>query len=216
MGNIVSTIHAENHMQLREHPMPKLGRVTEYRLEDVRQDAANWTQDKEKLARRRARWEKKKKKQSSDKKQREYDRNVDNFLTSRALVDRKPGDGPWEATDLLGAGAFGVVGLFQQLNKEGKPIDQVAIKETVDNEPKGYISMVKRKDGLDDIPSEALWMDTVSRSIYNVPFLRQLIHFRGGWGLRWRFYMEYCPNGNVSEMIKIYREFNKTHDRRDE
>jgi hypothetical protein len=214
MGNIVSSIHEEEDYQRKKHPRPNFDQIIEFKLDEVRQPAA-WTRDREKLARRKARWEAKKKRRSDkDKEKKEWERAYE-FLTSRALL-QNDSDAIWQATDLLGAGAFGVVGLWQLVNKNGETIDELAIKETFDHDPKGYIHIFQRKDGLEPIPSEALWMDFLSRKTLYIPSIRRLVHFRGSNSLRWRFYMEYCPNGNLHDLIRIYKDYNETHDKSDE
>jgi hypothetical protein len=206
MGNIISTIHDEENYQLSKHPRPALGQIPEYRLEDVR-SPAGWTRDKDKLERRIKRWQQKKK----------YNSKAYEFLTSRALVMQHVDADPWEATELLGAGAFGQVGLWQQLDrKTGAILDSLAIKQTMDDEPKGYIEIFQRKNGKEPIPSEALWMNFLSRRTMYIPSLRQLVHFRGTNSKRWRFYMEYCPHGTVTDLIKLYKEYNDNHEKRDE
>lgn len=206
MGNIISTIRDEENYQLGKHPRPALSQIPEYKLQDVR-IPAGWTRDKDKLHRRVKRWQQKRK----------YNTKAYEFLISRALVLQHEDANPWEATELLGAGAFGVVGLWQQIDrKTGNPLDSVAIKETMDDEPKAYIEIFKRRNGKEPIPSEALWMDFLSRRTMYIPSLRQLVHFWGANSKRWRFYMEFCPHGTITDLIKLYKEYNEKHDQRDE
>jgi hypothetical protein len=72
--------------------------------------------------------------------------------------------------------------------------------------------MITRKNGKEDIPNEALWMDFLSRRTMYIPNLRQLTAFRGKVK-RWRYYMEFCPHGMVSDLVKVYKDFNKSHSR---
>lgn len=204
MGNITSTIRNEEDYQLKHHPRPALDRIPEFVLGEVRKPAY-WTTDKAKLDRRVKRWKQKRK----------YDSKAYEFLTSRSLITKNP-DGPmWEATELLGAGSFGVVGLWQQIDSKGKLVDSVAIKETSDTIPRGFIEIFERKGGKEPIPSEALWMDFLSRRTPYIPNLRQLVHYYGG-AKQWRFYMEYCPNGSLTDLINTYKEYNSSHPKSDQ
>lgn len=66
------------------------------------------------------------------------------------------------------------------------------------------------RTGCDTIPTEALWLDFLSKRSPHIPYLHKLVHYRGHLK-RWRFYMEYCPNGDIREMINLYREFRHKH-----
>lgn len=202
MGNIISTIHNEEDYQLKKHPRPALDKLPERKFSTARQPAS-WTRDIDKLARRTKRWAQKKK----------YNKATFEFLTSRSLIERNRDSLTWEATDLLGAGSFGVVGMWQQIDSKGEVRDAIAVKETTSKEPHGFIEMFERRDGKDSIPTEALWMDFLSRRTPYIPNLRQLVRFEGK---KWRFYMEYCANGTIYELINVYKEYNDTHDPSDE
>ena len=206
MGNIISTIRDEEDRFLEQHPRPALDLIQEYKYRETG-TKANWTHDREKLTRRSKRWALKKK----------FNTAAYRFLTQRALINKKGhGDLPWEATDLLGAGSFGVVGLWQQIDPDtGRVLDSMAIKETLDDDPHAYMDMFKRKHPKEPIPTEALWMDFLSRRSSYIPNLRQLVHFKD-MPSKWRFYMEFCPNGDLSDLLKIYKEFNDNHGKSDQ
>jgi hypothetical protein len=206
MGGTVSHIHDEESRALKAHPKPSLAQIAEYDTADV-YTQAGWTRDERKLAERKRRWMGNRRGISED---------VYRFLVSRALVDDSQSTRRqnWEATELLGSGAFGTVGLWQVFDERtGRPVDSVAIKETRDFERDR--EMIKRVRPLEDLPREAFFQDYMGRRSANVPYLRKVVQFVDQ-AEQWRLYMEYCPHGDLRDMIMLYRDFNEKRHTQDE
>jgi hypothetical protein len=208
MGGTVSHIHDEERRMLSKHPKPNLAQIAEYDTRDV-YVRAGWTHDEKKLAERKRKWTRNRKGLSDV---------AYRFLTSRALVDDRQSTRRqnWEATELLGSGSFGTVGLWQVFDERtGLPVDSVAIKETKMDRFDRDREMVKREGRLEDLPREAFFQDYMSRRSANVPQLRKVVHYISA-AEQWRLYMEYCPHGDLRDLIMLYREFNEKRRYQDE
>ena len=140
MGNVSSQLKQAEDSVLRGHPWPNLSEVHEYKREDV-YVPASWTRDQQKLNRRKRRW------QGNP----NYSREAEKFMMSRALVSDNSQAGTWEATDLLGKGAYGTVARFDQIDAEGMVMDSVAVKETKMEAPYAALDMLTRHKNHDDI-----------------------------------------------------------------
>jgi serine/threonine protein kinase len=197
MGNVTSALQHEEGCRMRENKHPNLNIIHEYD-KNTAYRTASWTSDRKKLARRRTRWELKGNKL--------FNTDAYNFLTSRALVSDDSNE-IWEGVQLLGKGAFGTVGLWKRFDSRGHVIDSIAIKESKESDPRVKVDMLRRTYGRESIPREAFWHDFFSRRTPYVPVLRKIVHFLGSTN-SWRFYTEYCPNGDIFGLIEVYQKYN--------
>ena len=111
MGDILSIISRE----AEKRPRYKAFNFNDTKIEQF-SDAyrtASWAKDRAKRARRIERWKKGRVR---------FTEQVQAFGLSRSLFDHGP-QISWECTDILGKGAFGLVGLWQQLEADGRVID---------------------------------------------------------------------------------------------
>lgn len=200
-GNVLSTLDAYEAAFLRYTPRPDLYVLQEY-LKKHAYRAAAWTKDKQKLEARRSRF----KARIGAK---YYDKIADNFMQSSALLtDQDPGS-QWEATELLGQGSFGTVGLWEEFKHGSRTGKSVAIKETRTDGSKAAMDMIQRRDGGENIPAEAYFTDLCSRTTPHIPYLHALKLLRGDNGSEaWRYYSEYCPYGDIGDLIQNYKNYN--------
>lgn len=122
-------------------------------------------------------------------------------------------DDTWHAERLLGAGAFGRVGLWVQRDDKDQTIDEMAIKEQ--DYDKDFI-------WIGNIPEEAVHNELMNRgSLENIQRLRgfrsfatpsdnPVLKYQGRKGdRRWRYYLEYAPHGSLQRLIARYRAWNQ-------
>lgn len=122
-------------------------------------------------------------------------------------------DDSWLAERLLGAGAFGRVGLWVSRDKNGQIIDEMAVKE------QDYEETCIWDKG---VPEEAVYNELMNRDgIENIQRLRgfksyrapgdnPVLRYAGEYrDRRWRYYFEYAPYGSLERLITRYRAWNQ-------
>ena len=133
-----------------------------------------------------------------------WGKQVSNFLDSSPGNDQM--DNSWQPVRALGKGGFGLVGLWEKTNRKGVVVDSIAIKE-MERHPNGGYHLESRPH----LAREAVIMKQLNdaeqghgwRTKNNILRLRSFKYFPSC--SRWRFYLEYAPNGDLHKLIYSYR-----------
>lgn len=125
-----------------------------------------------------------------------------NFLDSTPGHEQMEHDS-WEPVRILGAGGFGLVGLWQKVDWDGAVQDEIAIKE-MKASIYGQCSVSNRS------AREAIIMKQLNDAERNVnPGATNILRLRGYKNFltaqRWRLYLEYAPYGDLHSLIYCYK-----------
>ncbi|KEF51845.1 serine/threonine protein kinase, partial [Exophiala aquamarina CBS 119918] len=155
-------------------------------------ERARWTQNRKKKESRTAKWSEK----------RWYNSYCREFGLSRArMKTNEDQDAEWECKDLLGKGAFGVVGLWVKSDAKGRVLDAIAIKQT------NAERRERTSRGETTLPWEALIMNELQqRGCTNIVQIRRIIYFPLEKPVQWRFYMEVSRFGTMTDLIEAYMD----------
>ncbi|OAL23914.1 hypothetical protein AYO20_10826 [Fonsecaea nubica] len=164
-------------------------------------DRAKWTHDGERTRRRVRRWRQEKE---------WYDGRVEAFALSRSYLElEREEDSMWECTDILGRGAFGMVGKWTKFDKTGRVLDDVAIKQS------DLDDRELDEEGRPTVPTEAVLVKALmNQGCRNVAKLREMRFFDGDRP-KWRLYLEYYRYGTLHDLIQKYRARNKRNRQED-
>ncbi|KAI1623683.1 kinase-like domain-containing protein [Exophiala viscosa] len=164
-------------------------------------EPAPWTRDRSKVQRRINRWRLK----------RWFDRQAEAFALSKARV-KEDDDADWECTDMLGRGAFGMVGQWSKYDSRGNVVDTIAIKQAdIDT----YREVAA--DGSPTLPWEALIMRGLAQNgCNNSTELRGLKFYTAESPMKWRYYLEYYKYGSLHSLVESYKDWNRRHPGRPE
>lgn len=122
-------------------------------------------------------------------------------------------DDSWLLERLLGAGAFGRVGLWVRRDENGQIIDEMAIKEQDYEETciwdkgvpeEAIYNKLMNRDGIENIQQMRGFKSF--RAPADNPVLRYAGEYRDR---RWRYYFEYAPYGSLERLITRYRAWNQ-------
>ena len=162
-------------------------------------EPAPWTRDRNKVQRRANRWRLK----------RWFDRQAEAFALSKARV-KEDDDADWECTDMLGRGAFGMVGQWSKYDSRGNVVDTIAIKQAdIDT----YREVMP--DGTPTLPWEALIMRGLAQNgCNNSTELRGLKFYDAENPKKWRYYLEYYKYGSLHNLVESYKDWNRRNPRR--
>ncbi|KAJ9607058.1 hypothetical protein H2200_008130 [Cladophialophora chaetospira] len=120
----------------------------------------------------------------------------------------KDEDAEWECTDLLGKGAFGMVGKWRRFNKDGKVVETLAVKQF------DCTQWDEDCDGNPGIPAEAALatnlMHQGCKNVAKVKFMR----FFDTSQPKFRLYLEFCEKGTLKDLVRQYQEKGRKADRR--
>ena len=106
----------------------------------------------------------------------------------------------WSVVRPLGSGGFGMVGLWHAVDAEGNVVDEMAIKQARALEVSD-ISRTRR-----GLAREAVYQYQLNeRNTENVVRLRRYKYYRGEQ--KYRFYLEYCPHGDLERLRYRYRNW---------
>ncbi|KIW92513.1 uncharacterized protein Z519_06360 [Cladophialophora bantiana CBS 173.52] len=142
------------------------------------------------------------------------ERDAEVFMSRWLLFeDDQKDDEEWGPIRLLGKGGYGMVGLWQKRNDKNQIIDEVVCKETE------YLENKTRVDEIEVDPraypriltEAAIHSDINARHPGVSPHLRKykfISHATRGQKGRYRFYLEYCPYGNLHHLGRLYRCWN--------
>ena len=113
MGDIISIIASE----ADKRPKHKSCDFSKYRREVIGHvyKHGRWTRNRERTDRRLKRWKMERNVR--------WTKKIETFALSRAMFDKGPSNLLWECTEVLGQGAFGIVGLWQQIDHSGLTVD---------------------------------------------------------------------------------------------
>ncbi|KIY00440.1 uncharacterized protein Z520_04125 [Fonsecaea multimorphosa CBS 102226] len=158
-------------------------------------ERAGWTKDKDRTIRRVRRWRDE---------HEWYDGRVEAFVLSRSFLEfDREDDYMWECTDILGRGAFGMVGKWTKFDKNGRAVDDIAIKQTV------LDGRELDEEGRPTVPTEAVLVKAlVDQGCRNVARLRDMRYFDCDRP-KWRLYLEYYRYGTLHDLVQTYRRRNK-------
>ncbi|KAL8950394.1 MAG: hypothetical protein Q9222_003574 [Ikaeria aurantiellina] len=124
-----------------------------------------------------------------------WGRKVSKFIRSPIGPEKDWGSG-WRGVKPLGKGGFGVAGLWEKLDQDGKVIDRVVVKQIGAKHPDP-------------------WNPALPNEVFNMLVLRRVPPPTNCVGFRkyarynrrelHRIYMEYCPYGDLRKLINQYR-----------
>lgn len=117
MGDIISIIASEADKRPK-HKSCDFSKCRREVLGDVYK-RGRWTKNRERTDRRLKRWKLKRNVRWTTK--------TEDFALSRAMFDKGSSKLHWECTEVLGQGAFGIVGLWQQIDDSGCTVDVSAL-----------------------------------------------------------------------------------------
>lgn len=134
---------------------------------------------------------------------------------SNGWSDHASFDDTWHAQRLLGAGAFGRVGLWVRRNTNDEIVDEMAVKEEDYAEESHWDRGVSEeavtnefmnRDGIENIQQLRGFKS------FNSPADNPILKNRGEKGYvdkRWRYYFEYAPHGSLERLLARYRAWNR-------
>ncbi|OCT45868.1 hypothetical protein CLCR_11230 [Cladophialophora carrionii] len=151
--------------------------------------------------------------------------NPDNGESIREFLSRwlyfrsdETEDGDWGPIRPLGRGGYGTVGLWQKRNSQNRIVDEVVCKEmrlpTLRDDPENGFDLDDYE--IDHLSNRKLLTEAAIHRDINMQHPGIAPHLRGykflqdngpGTG-RYRFYMEYCPNGSLGRICSLYRCWN--------
>ncbi|OAP58269.1 hypothetical protein AYL99_07359 [Fonsecaea erecta] len=162
-------------------------------------ERAKWTENQDRTFKRVKRWRHE---------HEFYDGKVEAFGLSRSFLelDREE-DYDWECTDILGQGSFGLVGRWTKFDRNGRVVDEIAIKQFELDQRE------RDEDGRPTVPTEAVLVQALmAQGCRNVAEMREMRFFLSERP-KWRLYLEYYRYGTLHELIDKYRRRNKRSDR---
>lgn len=137
-----------------------------------------------------------------------WGKRVSNFLDSTPGNEQM--NSSWQPVRGLGKGGFGIVGLWQQIDRRGHVNDEVAIKETErrpDSRSRGFLtrdpSLAREAaimQQLNDAEERRDWKPK------NILRLRSFKYFPSAE--KWRFFLEFARHGDLHKLLYNYRGWN--------
>ncbi|KAL8957775.1 MAG: hypothetical protein Q9193_005040, partial [Seirophora villosa] len=127
-----------------------------------------------------------------------YGNRLAKFIRSDLYSQKDAADAAaWYGIKPLGRGGFGMTGLWEKRDEDGQVVDHVVIKQ-IGKEP-GH-------PWDPDIPSEAVVMEEVRKYLTgNTGIVDFRAYKRYPRREVHRLYMEYCPHGDLHQLIREYR-----------
>lgn len=203
MGSSASILQDAYDQVIAQAPRP-LRHLGEFdrRTHSELTERASWTHDPGKKKRRLERMKAQRKKAGKD-----FNDRTRDFALSNIKYKGGKDNYSWECTGILGQGAFGIVGLWQQIGHDGRTMDSVAVKQVERDRDARVVECKDSTSGTYKVPMEALIMYEM-RGTPTVCGLRSLKRYDGR-EKTWRIFQEYCSGGTVRDMIKVYQEWNR-------
>ncbi|EXJ63830.1 serine/threonine protein kinase [Cladophialophora yegresii CBS 114405] len=153
---------------------------------------ARWTRDEDLVLKRVRKWRAR---------HSWYDGRAEMFALSRAYMEHDPDkDSAWECVDLLGAGAFGMVGKWCKFDTKRRITDTVAIKQF------NYEGWECDSDGRPGVPAEVALPEALDRQGCNSIAEIRTARFFDVKRPKWRIYLQYYGHGTLGDLVQRYRE----------